>query len=38
MVILTPIENESLQLFLKARAYTCHGLPLEDSSIKHGVQ
>jgi hypothetical protein len=38
MVILTPIENEYLQVFLKTRAFSCHALPLEDSSSKHGVE
>jgi hypothetical protein len=38
MVILRPIENESLQVFFKARSYSCHGLPLEDTSSKYGVQ
>jgi hypothetical protein len=38
MVILTPLENESLQVFLNARAYSCRGLPLEGNSSKRGVQ
>jgi hypothetical protein len=34
MIILTPIQRESLQVFLKkARAQSCHGLPPGSSSI-----
>jgi hypothetical protein len=38
MVVLMPIENKSLQGFLKARPYSCRVLPLDGSTSKHGVQ
>jgi hypothetical protein len=41
MIILTPIERETLQVFLKrrkkARAQSCRGLPLGSSSITAAV-
>jgi hypothetical protein len=38
MIILTPIERETLQVFLKkARAQSCCGLPLGSSSITAAV-
>jgi hypothetical protein len=37
MVILTPIERETFQVFKgKARAHSCPDLPLGDSSNKYG--
>jgi hypothetical protein len=38
IIILTPIERETLQVFLKkARAHSCRGLPLGSSSITAAV-
>jgi hypothetical protein len=38
MIILTPIESEILQVFVKkASAQSCHGLPLGSSSITAAV-
>jgi hypothetical protein len=39
MIILTPIERETLQVFFlkKARAQSCRGLPLGSSSITAAV-